>query len=72
LTSNLLRHAKICWGAGVVDGATAKHDIEAACEVLAKMKLQDGSILAEFQCIGKGKATYRHTQHTTTEARYVP
>ena len=71
-TSNLLRHAKICWGAKVVDGATATHDIEAAREVLAKMKLRDGSILAEFQRIGKGKVTYRHTQHTTTEARYVP
>jgi len=71
-TSNLLRHAKICWGAEVVDGATATRDIEAAREVLAKMKLRDGSILAEFQRIGKGKVTYRHTQHTTTEARYVP
>jgi hypothetical protein len=71
-TSNLLHHAKICWGAEVVDGATATHDIEAAHEVLAKMKLWDGSILAEFQCIGKGKVTYRHTQHTMTEARYVP
>jgi hypothetical protein len=70
-TSNLLRHAKICWGAEVVDGATATRDIEAAREVLAKMKLRDGSILAEFQRIGKGKVTYRHTQHTTTEARYV-
>jgi len=71
-TSNLIRHAKICWGADVVAGATATRDLEAAREVLAKMKLQDGSILAEFQRVGKGKVTYRHTQHTTTEARYVP
>ena len=71
-TSNLLRHGKIYWGAAEVETATATRDIEAAREVLAKTKLQDGSILAEFQRIGKGKVTYRHTQHTTTEARYVP
>jgi hypothetical protein len=71
-TSNLLRHAKICWGVAVVDAASTTHNIEEAREVLAKTKLQDGSILAEFQRIGKGKVTYRHTQHTATETRYVP
>lgn len=71
-TSNLLRHAKICWGVAEVQTATATRNVEAAREVLGKTKLQDGSILAEFERIGKGKVTYRHTQHTTTEARYVP
>jgi len=71
-TSNLLRHAKICWGVSKVNTALATRDVEAAREVLAKTKLQDGSILAEFQRIGKAKVTYRHTQHTTTEARYIP
>jgi hypothetical protein len=71
-TSNLLRHAKICWGATEVETAIATRDIGAAREVLMKTKLHDGSILAEFQRIGKDKVTYRHTQHTTTEARYVP
>jgi len=56
-TSNLLCHAKICWGADVVAGATATRDLEVAHEVLAKMKLQNGSILAEFQHVGKGKVT---------------
>ena len=70
-TSNLLRHAKICWGAEAVAAATATRDLDAARDVLAKTKLRDGSILTEFQRIGKGKVTYRHTQHTTTEARYV-
>jgi hypothetical protein len=51
-----------------VEAATATCNLEAARDVLGKMKLQDGSILAEFQRIGKGKVT----QHTTTEARYVP
>ena len=31
-----------------------------------------GSILAKFQCIGKSKVTYWHTQHMMTEARYIP
>ncbi len=45
------------------------HGIDAAREVLAKSKLRDGSITAEFERIGKGKVTYSHRQHTKTEAR---
>ncbi len=45
------------------------HGIDAAREVLAKSKLQDGSITAEFERIGKGKVTYSYCQHTKTEAR---
>ena len=71
-TSNLLCHARICWGDAEVKAATATSDVEAARKVLAKTKLEDGSILAKFQHIGKSKVTYRHTQHTTTEARYIP
>lgn len=71
-TSNLLRHARICWGTDAVEAATATKDLEAAREVLGKTKLRDGSILAEFQRLSKDKVTYRHTQHTTNEARYVP
>jgi hypothetical protein len=70
-TGNLLRHARICWGTDVVAAATATKDIHTARDVLAKTKLRDGSILAEFQRAGKGKISYRHTQHTTTESRYV-
>jgi hypothetical protein len=70
-TSNLLRHAKICWGTEAVEAATATRDLDAARDVLAKTKLWDGSILTEFQRIGKSKVTYRHTQHTTSEARYA-
>ena len=57
-TSNLLHHTKICWGVAKVKTATATHDVEVAHEVLAKAKLQDGSILAEFEHIGKAKVTY--------------
>lgn len=70
-TSNLLRHAKICWGTEAVEAATATRDLDAARDVLSKTKLRDGTILAEFQRISKDKVTYRHTQHTTTEARYI-
>jgi hypothetical protein len=71
-TGNLLCHARICWGTDVVAAATATKDIHTARDVLAKTKFRDGSILAEFQRAGKGKISYRHTQHTTAEARYVP
>ena len=71
-TGNLLRHAKICWGSEAVEAATATKDLDAARDVLSKTKLRDGSILTEFQRIGKGKITYKHTQHTTAEARYIP
>ena len=67
-TSNLLHHAKICWGVAEVKTATVTCDVEVAYEVLAKAKLQDGSILAEFEHIGKANVTYQHTQHMTTEA----
>ena len=55
-----------------MEAATAMKDLDAAHDVLLKTKLQDGSILTEFQWIGKGKITYKHTQHTTAEARYIP
>jgi len=71
-TGNLLRHARTCWGTDVVAAATATKDIHTARDVLAKTKLHDGSILAEFQRAGKGKVSYRHTQHTKAEARCVP
>jgi hypothetical protein len=70
-TSNLLHHARICWGTEAVEAATETRDLDAARDVLAKTKLRDGTILTEFQRIGKDKITYRHTQHTTTESRYI-
>ena len=56
-TSNLLRHARICWGTNAVEAATATKDLEAAHEVLGTTKLRDGSILAEFQWLSKDKVT---------------
>ena len=70
-TSNLHKHAIICWGDEAVETVDATKDLNAAREVLAKMKLHDGSITAEFTCIGKGKITFSHCEHTKAEARHV-
>jgi hypothetical protein len=68
-TSSLRRHAKNCWGEEAVEAADNTQDLEGAREVLGKTKLRDGSITAEFERIGKGKITYSHRQHTSTESR---
>ena len=71
-TGNLLRHAKFCWGTEAVDAAMATRNLDAARKVMEKTKLRNGDITTEFKRVrGKGKVTYRHTQHTTSEARYV-
>ena len=70
-TSNLHKHAKICWGDEAVETADATKDLDAAREVLAKTKLHDGSITVEFACIRKGKITFSHCEHTKTEVRHV-
>ena len=72
-TSNLCKHAKICWGEEVVARAEETRDVHAACEALGKMnlKLKDGSILEAFEQVAKSKVTYSHCQHTTTESRCV-
>jgi len=68
-TSNLRKHAKICWGSEAVEAADNTRDVDAAREILSKTKVQDGSITAEFARIGKGKVTFSTRQHTKTEAR---
>ncbi|KDR70618.1 hypothetical protein GALMADRAFT_48478, partial [Galerina marginata CBS 339.88] len=71
-TSNMRKHARICWGDEAVAAADATKDLAGAREVLAKSKskLRDGLITAEFERIGKGKVTYSHRQHTKTETRW--
>ena len=71
-TSNLRKHAKICWGEDAVAAADNTKDVRAACEALGKLNLVDGSITVAFERATKSKVTYSHCQHTTTEARYVP
>ena len=64
-TSGLCRHAKDCGGDKAVIAADNTQDSEGAQVVLAKTKLCDGLITAKFECIGKGKVTYLHCQHTS-------
>lgn len=68
-TSSLRRHAKKCWGSEAVEAADGTKDLESARLVLMKTKLRDGSITAQFEHIAKGKVTFSHRQHTTTEVR---
>ncbi|KAF8809255.1 hypothetical protein BYT27DRAFT_7012694, partial [Phlegmacium glaucopus] len=67
-TSGLRWHATKCWGAEAVKSADGTKDLEAARAILLKTKLRDGTITAEFERIGRGKVTYSHRQHTSTEA----
>lgn len=66
--SNLRRHAKGCWGDDAVESSKGVN-VEAAREIIGRGKLRDGSLTAAFERIGKGKMTFSHRQHTTTEAR---
>lgn len=70
-TSNLRRHAKVCWGEEAVTAADSTRDVGTAREALKNHKGVDGSITALFQRVAKGKVTYSHRQHTKVEARYV-
>jgi hypothetical protein len=70
-TGNLRKHAKMCWGADLVEQADEAKDIASVRQGLAKAKMMDGSITASFQRQGKGKIAYRIRQHTYKEARYV-
>ena len=64
-TSNLRKHARICWGVERVAAA----DYGAAFDLLKLHK--DGSITEAFERKGKGKVTYSHRQDTTTQSRCV-
>jgi hypothetical protein len=68
-TSNLRRHAKICWGEEPVAAAQNTHNVRDARAVLAKTILKDGSITAAFEREGKNKVTFSHRQHTKAQSR---
>lgn len=68
-TSNLKRHASICWGEATVKAASDVGNVHAARSVLAKANLKDGAITAAFEQIRKDKVTYSHRQHTRAESR---
>ena len=69
-TSNLRKHVKICWGEDVMAEADKTKDVHAARDAVSKMKLGNGSIMEAFEHVAnKGRMTYSHRQHTTTESR---
>ena len=72
-TSNLCRHAKICWGEDSVAAADAAKTHAAAREVVEKsLGMLDKSITAMFERVrGNTQVTYSHRQHTKTEVRYA-
>ena len=68
-TGNLRKHARVCWGLEAVASADETRNIDAAREALKTLK--NGSITEAFQRVAKGKITYSHRQHTTTQSRCV-
>jgi hypothetical protein len=69
-TGNLWKHAQQCWGDDIILGADTCGDIASTREALSKAtKLKDGSITTAFERKGKGKVTFSHRQHDTTQTR---
>ena len=72
-TGNLWKHARQCWGDDILLRADTCGDVATAREALSKAtKLKDGSITTAFKRKGKGKLTFSHRQHDTTQTRFVP
>ncbi|KAF9537611.1 hypothetical protein CPC08DRAFT_609670, partial [Agrocybe pediades] len=68
-TSNLRKHAKICYGEDAVKAADACGSLQAARNIVQSgLKNQPLTAMLE-RAGGKGKVTYSHTQHTTAERR---
>jgi hypothetical protein len=70
-TSNLRRHARLCWGEEALAAADETRDVKTAREALGNHKGLNRSITAAFKRVGTGKVSYSHRQHTKIEARYV-
>ena len=70
-TSNLRKHAILCWGKEAVDAATNTKSLRDAREVLGKSKgiLRDGSLAIEFERAGKNKLTFTMRPPTKMESR---
>lgn len=69
-TGNMIKHVKSCWGEGPWTAASGYGNIPEAHKHVIKPFLQQGTITAMFQCIGKGKLTFLTIQLTPTQTRY--
>jgi len=63
------KHAKKCWGGDVIDSADKANNANEVRGTMVRGILNPESITAAFERTGKGKVTYSHRQHTTTESR---
>jgi len=70
-TSNMHRHAKVCWGVEAIEAADGTQDKKAALRALENLETNNGSIVAAFQQVGERKPIYNLSQHTKTKARYA-
>ena len=73
-TSNMHKHAKICWGSEIVSKALQmknKLTIKEVRKSLSQAKLQDGTITALFERKGKETVSFSMKQHTYLETRSV-
>jgi hypothetical protein len=68
-TSNMRKHAKLCWGYDAVEAADRTKNAKEAHYSVIKPLTKDGSITAIFERVGKGKVTYSHRQYTKTETK---
>lgn len=67
-SSNLWRHARLCWGKETVDEICAAVDLDEARTKIVAPLLRDGSITQAFQRKKPG-VTYSHRPHTKIEVR---
>ena len=70
-TSNMIKHAKSCWGQPTWKAAYSCCNATDARESITKPIISTGSIMAAFQCKGQRKVTYSHCMHTKTETKSV-
>ena len=68
------KHAWHCWGNDIIKKADEAKDeltLDNIWESLKEAKMEDGSIIAFFDCKGKGRVKYMLRQHTYAEVRSV-
>lgn len=70
-TSNLRKHARICFGESALEAADKTGNMAHSREVVNAAISQQAPLTAMFERMsnGKGKVTYSHTQHTKTEVK---
>ncbi|KAI0754551.1 hypothetical protein C8Q80DRAFT_1216523 [Daedaleopsis nitida] len=68
-TGNLRKHARVCWGAEILETADKAADADEVRRSILPGHLQDGSITAHFACKKGSAVTYSHRQHTKAETR---